>query len=67
MNWLLRFLPEDKRQMVVLAQRIVSCLDTAEERRAAIAYGSEMLRDGKVSVGEWARFGGKLGVLKGRH
>jgi hypothetical protein len=53
--------------MVVLAQRIVSCLDTAEERRAAIAYGSEMLRDGKVSVGEWARFGGKLGVLKGRH
>jgi hypothetical protein len=67
MNWLLRFLPEDKRQMVLLAQRIVSCLDTAEERRAAIAYGSEMLADGKVSVGEWAKFGGKLGILRGPH
>jgi len=30
MNWLLRFVPEDKRQMILLAQRIVSCLDTAE-------------------------------------
>ena len=67
MNWLLRFLPADKRQMVVLAQRIVSSLDTDEERRAAITYGSEMLRDGKVSVGEWAKFGKTLGILKGRH
>jgi hypothetical protein len=67
MNWLLRFLPEDKRQMVVLAQRILSSLDTAEERKAAVMYGAEMLRDGKVSVGEWAKFGSVLGVLKGPH
>ncbi|ANS03532.1 hypothetical protein [uncultured Mediterranean phage uvDeep-CGR2-KM21-C338] len=67
MNWLLRFVPEDKRQMILLAQRIVSCLDTAEERNAAILYGQAMLADGKVSVSEWARFGGKLGILKGRH
>jgi hypothetical protein len=53
--------------MVLLAQRIVSCLDTAEERRAAVDYGTVMLRDGKVSVGEWARFGKTLGILKGRH
>jgi len=24
-----------------------------------------MFRDGRVEVGEWARFGSKLGVLKG--
>jgi len=67
MNWLLRFLPADKRQMVVLAQRIVASLDTAEERKAAIDYGVAMLADGKVSVAEWARFGAKLGILRGRH
>jgi hypothetical protein len=67
MNWLLRFLPEDKRQMVLLAQRIVSSLDTAKERKAAIDYGVAMLANGKVSVAEWSRFGSKLGVLRGRH
>ena len=67
MNWLLRFLPKEKRQMVELAQRIVSSLDTADERKAAIDYGVAMLRDGKVSVAEWSRFGSKLGVLRGRH
>jgi len=67
MNWLLRFLPEDKRQMVVLAQRILSSLDTAEERKAAIDYGQVMMADGKVSVGEWAKFGSILGILKGPH
>ena len=67
MNWLLRFLPEDKRQGVLLAQRIVASLDTAEERKAAIDYGVAMLANGKVSVAEWSRFGSKLGVLRGRH
>jgi len=67
MNWLLRFLPADKRQMVVLAQRIVGALDTAEERQAAIAYGVAMLADGRVTVGEWAKFGSLLGILRGKH
>jgi hypothetical protein len=65
MDWLLRFLPEEKRQMVVLAQRIVGRLDTPDERRVAIAFGSAMLADGKVTVGEWAKFGSVLGILKG--
>jgi hypothetical protein len=65
MNWLLKLLPRDTRQLVVLGQRIISCLDTPEERRAAVQYGIEMFRDGRVEVGEWARFGSKLGVLKG--
>jgi len=53
--------------MVLLAQSIVSCLDTAAERKAAINYGVAMLRDGKVTVSEWSRFGSKLGLLRGRN
>ena len=65
MNWLLMFLPQDTKQLIVLGQRIISCLDTPAERKAAVQYGIEMFRDGRVEVGEWARFGSKLGVLKG--
>jgi hypothetical protein len=67
MNWLLKFLPEDKRALLELALRITSSLDSAEERKAVAVYGLEMLEDGKVTVGEWARFGSKLGILTGRH
>jgi len=64
MNWLLKFLPEETRQMVLLGQRIIAALDTPEERRVAIQYGIEMLEDGRVEVGEWAKFGSKLGILR---
>ena len=64
MNWALRFLPQDTRQLVVLGQRIIASLDTPEERRAAVQYGIEMFSDGRVEVGEWAKFGSKLGVLR---
>ena len=67
MNWLLRFLPADKRALLELAIRITSSLDTPEERRAVAQYGLTMLADSKVSVSEWAKFGSKLGVLKGPH
>ena len=67
MNWLLSFLPEDKRALLELALRITSSLDTAEERKAVAKYGLEMLKDNKVTVGEWAKFGAKLGILRGPH
>ena len=67
MNWLLRFLPEDKRVLLELAIRIVGSLDTAAERKAVAEYGARMLDDGKVTVGEWAKFGSKLGILTGKH
>jgi hypothetical protein len=67
MNWLLRFLPEDKRVLLELAMRIVGSLDTAAERKAVAEYGARMLDDGKVTVGEWAKFGSKLGILTGKH
>jgi|TARA_R100000501_G_C2525247_1_gene50650 hypothetical protein len=67
MNWILKLLPADKRALLELAIRITSSLDTAEERKAVAEYGAEMLKDGKVSVGEWSRFGSKLGILTGKH
>ena len=70
MNWLLKFIPEDKRALLELAIRITASLDTAEERKAVAAYGLEMLSpdsDGgtRCTVGEWSKFGSKLGVLRG--
>ena len=67
MNWILKFLPADKRALLELAIRITSALDTAAERKAVAEYGAEMLKDGKVTVGEWAKFGSKLGILRGKH
>ena len=67
MNWILKFLPADKRALLELAIRITSALDTAAERKAVVQYGAEMLKDGKVTVGEWAKFGSKLGILRGKH
>ena len=64
MNWILRFVSQDTRDLITLGQRIVGCLDTPEERRVAVEYDIEMFKDGRVEVGEWARFGSKLGVLK---
>ena len=64
---LLKFLPADKRALLTLALRITASLDTAAERKAVADYGIEMLKDGKVTVGEWAKFGSKLGILKGKH
>jgi len=67
MNWILRFLPEDKKNMLELAMRIVASLDSGAERKEAIDYGIKMLEDGKVTVGEWAKFGSKLGILTVKH
>jgi hypothetical protein len=67
MNWLLKLLPQDKRALLELAIRITSSLDTPEERKAVAEYGLEMLKDSKVTVGEWAKFGSKLGILRGPH
>tara|TARA_Y100000310_G_C20491774_1_gene719598 strand:+ start:278 stop:433 length:156 start_codon:yes stop_codon:yes gene_type:complete len=49
----------------MLGKQLIARLDTTDERKAAVEYGIEMLKDGRVTVGEWARFGSKLGVLKG--
>ena len=67
MNFILRLLPADKRALLELAIRITSSLDSAAERKVVAEYGVKMLGDGKVTVGEWAKFGSKLGILTGKH
>ena len=59
------FLPSDLKSLVDLMVRIYESLDTPAERKAAFDYGATMLKDGKVTVPEWATFGGKLGILTG--
>ena len=66
MNFLLSLLPKEYKQMVLLAQRIISQLDTKEERRDALEYGIAMMEDGAVTVSEWSKFGSRLGIL-GKH
>jgi len=68
MQWLMRLLPQDTRQLIKLAQRIIKRLDTPAERRAAIQYGLAMFKDGRVTVTvrEWSRFGSKCGVLRAK-
>ena len=63
LNLLIRFLPEDKRGLLELAMRMVSQLDTPEERKAVAEYGIKMI-EGGVTVNEWTTFGKKLGVFK---
>ena len=59
------FLPNELKNMVTLMVRIYESMDTPEERKAAFDYGAEMMKDGKVTVAEWAKFGGKCGILRG--
>ena len=65
MDMLLMFLPYKTRRLIMLGKQIIARLDTTDERAAAVEYGIEMMKDGKVTVAEWAKFGSKLGVLKG--
>ena len=65
MNILLKFLPADKRALLELAIRITNKLNSKQQRKDVANYGVKMLDDGKVSVGEWSKFGSKLGILTG--
>lgn len=60
-----KLLPKEYKDLLELGQQIIANLDTKEERAEVIAYAKEMLADGKVTVPEWGKFGGKLGILRG--
>jgi len=71
MGWLIGLLPKRYKDLLALGEQIISRLDTAAEREAAVKFGMQMLaEDGdggsRVTVAEWAKFGGKLGILKSR-
>ena len=64
MNFLLKLLPADKRALLELAIRITQNLDTPDERKKVVKLTKEIFKDGKVSIGEWAKLGSTLGVFK---
>ena len=64
MNWLLKLLPQDKRELIELGQRVFANLDTAEERAEVLSYFQLALADGRISVGEWSTIGSKLQIYK---
>jgi len=68
---LMRFLSPDTQALIQLAWRMVDRLDTPEERRAVAEYGLKMLSPdssggSRCTVSEWAVFGSKLGILRGK-
>lgn len=71
MGWLIGLLPKRYKDLLALGEQIISRLDTPEERAAAVKFGMQMLSENgdggsRVTVAEWAKFGGKLGILKSR-
>ena len=58
--------PEERDEVLTLARRIWGNLDTEQERKEALMFGLSMFHDRRVTVGEWSKFGSKLGIL-GRH
>jgi hypothetical protein len=60
-----KLLPKEYKALLELGQQIFANLDTKEERAEVLAYAKEMFADGRVSVPEWGKFGGKLGILRG--
>ena len=59
---LLGFLPKDVRTMVSVGLRMMSRLNTAEERQAAADYFIEAsTSDGYMSAIEWSKWGSMIG------
>jgi hypothetical protein len=69
---LLRFLPEDIRNMIELGFRLFSALDTAEERKSVLSYALKMFDPdgpggGRVTGPEFMTLGGKLRIMRGSY
>jgi len=60
----IRFLPQQYKAYADVGMRMFEHLDTkAEIEDAANFLITSLESDGYVSVGEWARFGGKCGII----
>ncbi len=64
-KFLVGLLPKEYRNLIEVGLRMVSQLDTPKERAEAINFAWLALADGKLTPGEWAQIGSKLGVLRG--
>ena len=63
-NLLVSLLPGKYKAIIQMGLRILEKLDTQEERDAAIKYITDALEpDGHISVPEWGKWGGMLGII----
>lgn len=65
LNLFINLLPKEHQSLYYLARRIFANLDTPEERAEVLAYAEEVLLDGTITLPEWGKLGGKLGIIKG--
>tara|TARA_Y100001951_G_scaffold98090_1_gene98519 strand:- start:307 stop:564 length:258 start_codon:yes stop_codon:yes gene_type:complete len=64
-KFLVGLLPKEYRNLIEVGLRVISQLDTPEERAEALNFARLALADGKVTPGEWAQIGSKFGILRG--
>tara|TARA_Y100001951_G_C11037819_1_gene128544 strand:- start:177 stop:419 length:243 start_codon:yes stop_codon:yes gene_type:complete len=65
MNLFLKLLSKEQRNVMEIGQSIFAQLDTPQQRKEAFDYALEVLADGTVTLPEWGKLGGKLGIIKG--
>ncbi len=71
MKFLIAMLPSKYKAMITAAEQIFTNIDTEEERREIIKHIDDMFNEQgsggtRVTVGEWAKLGSKLGILKSK-
>ena len=62
---LVGLLPKEYRNLIEVGLRVISQLNTPQERAQALNFATLALADGKVTPGEWAQIGSKFGILRG--
>ena len=56
-KFLVGLLPKEYQSLIAVGLRVVSQLDTPEERSEALTFAALALADGKVTPGEWSQIG----------
>jgi len=60
----MKFVPQEYKVFADVGMRMFEHLDTKAEREDAANFLITSLEsDGYLSVGEWGKFGGKLGII----
>jgi len=64
-KFLIKLLPKEYQALITLGTRITSSFDSKQEAMEFFEVVADALKDGKVTVAEWARVGSKAGIFKG--
>jgi hypothetical protein len=64
LKFAMKFVPQEYKAYADVGMRMFEHLDTKAEREDAANFLITSLEsDGYLSVGEWGKFGGKLGII----